>query len=178
MVNVLLFVAEVCRRYFPASDIPQMISEFTPMINQDVCGSILSTLSHADSGLQNILTMIPVMLAFFPQTHTHLYLPLLFKLWEAFNSSVIDDRLIELCGELSEEHVAGKSGDAGEEGGAELKDVGIWTEAEWTVLVGKALGSMSTSDYDYPFDCCSYISDVPVGSVRVSHAEHYCVLVC
>lgn len=72
-------------------------------------------------------------------------MPIIFKLWEAFNSSVIDDRLLELCGELSEEHVAGKSGDAGEEGGAERKDVGIWSETEWTMLVGKALGSMSAS---------------------------------
>lgn len=84
------------------------------------------------------------MTAFLPPTHTHLYMPVFFRLWEAFNSSVLEDRLLELCGELSEEHVAGKYGDAGEEGGAEWKDVGIWTEAEWTELVGKALGSMST----------------------------------
>lgn len=83
------------------------------------------------------------MTAFLPPTHTHLYLPMFFKLWEAFNSSIIDERLLELVGELSEEHVAGKLGDAGEEGGAEFKDVGIWSEAEWTTLAGKALGSMS-----------------------------------
>ena len=87
--------------------------------------------------------MTPVMVSFLPLTHTHVYIPTLFKLWEAFNSSVIDDRLLELCGELAEEHVSGRYGDAGEEGGAEWKDVGIWTESEWIVLVGKALGSMS-----------------------------------
>jgi proteasome activator subunit 4 len=86
--------------------------------------------------------MVPVITSFVPPTHTHLYLPVLFRLWEAFNSSVIDDRLIELVGDLSEEHVAGKSGSAGE-GGAEWKDVGIWTENEWTMLIGKGLGSMS-----------------------------------
>ncbi|GJE87739.1 proteasome-substrate-size regulator, mid region domain-containing protein [Phanerochaete sordida] len=133
VVNVLLFVAEVCRRYYPASEIPEMLSLFTPVITQD-----------------NILTMIPVMTAFIPPTHIHLYMPIMFKLWEAFNSSIIDDRIIELCGELSEEHVAGKYGDAGEEGGAEWRDVGIWSDAEWTVLVGKALGAMN----------------VPVGSIR------------
>lgn len=86
--------------------------------------------------------MIPVMTSFLPPTHTHLYLPMMFKLWEAFNSSVIDDRLLELCGELSEEHIAGPLGDSGE-GATQWKDVGIWTEQEWTMLVGKALGSMS-----------------------------------
>ena len=70
---------------------------------------------------------------------------MVFKLWEAFNSSVIDDRFLEMCGDLSEEHVAGKSGDAGESGGADYKDVGMWSQTEWTLLVGKALASMSKS---------------------------------
>jgi proteasome activator subunit 4 len=86
--------------------------------------------------------MVPVIASFVPPTRVHLYLPALFKIWEAFNSSVIDDRLIALAGDLSEEHVAGRSGLAGE-GGAEWKDVGIWTQNEWIMLVGKGLGSMS-----------------------------------
>jgi proteasome activator subunit 4 len=88
--------------------------------------------------------MVPVMTSFLPPTHTHLYLPTIFKLWEAFNSSLLDDRLIEFMGELSEEHVAGTIGNVGVEGGAQWKDVGIWSETEWTVLMGKVLGSMST----------------------------------
>lgn len=88
--------------------------------------------------------MIPVMTSFLPPSHTHLYLPTIFKIWEAFNSSLLDDRLIEFMGELSEEHVAGIAGNAGAEGGAQWKDIGIWSETEWTVLMGKALGSMST----------------------------------
>ena len=86
---------------------------------------------------------MPVMTAFLPASHTHLYLPVFFRLWEAFNSSIIDERLLELCGDLAEEHVAGKFGDIGMDGGAEFKDVGIWSEAEWTILAGKALGAMS-----------------------------------
>ena len=70
-------------------------------------------------------------------------MPLIFKLWEAFNSSVIDDRFVDLCGELAEEHIVGQFGDAGIEGTAEWKAVGIWSEVEWTFLIGKALGSMS-----------------------------------
>ncbi|KAI0094551.1 ARM repeat-containing protein [Irpex rosettiformis] len=133
VVNVLLFVAETCRRYFSPLEIPDMLSTFLPMVTQD-----------------NILTMLPVMTAFFPPTHTHLYLPMLFKLWEAFNSHIIDDRLLELCGELSEEHVSGKDNGTGEEGIAEWKDIGIWTQSEWAVLATKALGAMN----------------VPVGAVR------------
>jgi proteasome activator subunit 4 len=86
--------------------------------------------------------MVPVLTSFLPPIHTHLYLPALFKIWEAFNSSVIDDRLLEMCGELSEDHVSGTAGDAGQ-GGAQWKDVGIWTESQWAILVGKGLGSIS-----------------------------------
>lgn len=87
--------------------------------------------------------MLPVITAFLPPTHTHLYLPMLFKLWEAFNSHIIDDRLLELCGELSEEHVSGKHDGTSEDGIAEWKHVGIWSQSEWTVLATKALGAMS-----------------------------------
>ena len=86
--------------------------------------------------------MVPVLASFLPPTHTHLYLPALFKIWEAFNSGVIDDRFLEMCGELSEDHVSGTAGDAGN-GGAPWKDVGIWTESQWATLVGKSLGSIS-----------------------------------
>ena len=89
--------------------------------------------------------MVPVLTSFLPPTHTHLYIPALFKIWEAFNSGVLDDRLLEMCGECSEEHVSGTAGDAGQEGGAAWKDVGIWTESQWVTLVGKGLGSMSKS---------------------------------
>ena len=87
--------------------------------------------------------MVPVLTSFLPPTHTHLYLPALFKIWEAFNSGVIDDRLLEMCGELSEDHVSGTAGDAGQ-GGAPWKDIGIWTESQWATLVGKSLGSISS----------------------------------
>lgn len=87
--------------------------------------------------------MIPVITSFLPLTHTHVYISTLFKLWEAFNSSIVNDWLLELCGDLSEEHVAGKAGDAGEEGGAEYKDIGIWTEDQWVLLANKTLGAMS-----------------------------------
>ncbi|KDR84826.1 hypothetical protein GALMADRAFT_233236 [Galerina marginata CBS 339.88] len=133
LVNILLYVAEQCKRYYPASEIRTMLETFLPILTKDT-----------------ILTMIPVLTSFLPPIQIHLYLPSLFKIWEAFNSGVIDDRLLELCGELSEEHVSGPSGDAGEVGGAAWKDVGIWTEAEWNTLIGKGLGSMN----------------VPVGAMR------------
>lgn len=76
--------------------------------------------------------MIPVLASFLPPFDIHLYLPALFKLWQAFNSAVIDERMLELLGDLAEEHVAG-----------DWKDIGLWTESEWTFIASKMLGSMS-----------------------------------
>jgi hypothetical protein len=110
--------------------------------------------------------MLPVLTSFLPPTHTHLYLPALFKIWEAFNSSVIDDRLLEMCGELSEEHVSSTAGDAGQ-GGAPWKDVGIWTESQWATLVGKGLGSISKFFFFSFSPCIEFCLDVPVGAMEV-----------
>jgi proteasome activator subunit 4 len=84
--------------------------------------------------------MIPVITSFLPPSHTHLFLPSLFKIWEAFNSSVVDERLLELAGELSEGQVSAKPGDVG---GSEWKDVGIWNETQWKLILSKGVGSMS-----------------------------------
>ncbi|KAL0565845.1 hypothetical protein V5O48_016172 [Marasmius crinis-equi] len=99
-----------------------------------------------------VLTIIPVLTSFLPLSR--IYIPALFKIWQAFDSSTLDDRLLELAGKLSREHVTGTEG-------VQWKDVGIWSEAEWELLIGKALGSMN----------------VPVGIARVSsttagHADY------
>lgn len=145
VVNIFLYVAERSRYYYPENDIPEMLETFVPLITQEVCCHFPSSMFNIHL-LQTYLTMIPVLTSFLPPTHTHLYLPTIFKIWEAFNSSLLDDRLIEFVGELSEEHVAGTAGRAGLDGAAQWKDVGIWSETQWTVLMGKALGSMSTLD--------------------------------
>ena len=96
--------------------------------------------------------MIPVIVSFLPPTHTHLYLPFLFKFWEAINSSLIDERLLYLAGQLAEEHLEGH-----EEGrNAEWKDVGIWSQSEWDLLTTKGLGSMSTPPYEVMCACLTF----------------------
>ncbi|KIK71342.1 hypothetical protein GYMLUDRAFT_33493 [Collybiopsis luxurians FD-317 M1] len=143
LVNILLFVAEQSKRYYPGEEVQAMLSTFLPMLTQET-----------------VLTMVPVMSSFLPLTCSDQYLPVIFKLWEAFNSAVLDDRFLELAGDLSEEYVAGATGDHSE-GKAAFKDIGIWTTSQWEVLVGKGLGSMN----------------VPVGITRgssttASHADN------
>ncbi|KAJ2928817.1 hypothetical protein H1R20_g8194, partial [Candolleomyces eurysporus] len=125
LVNILLYVAEQCKRYYPAEDIPEMLNTFIPTLTHDT-----------------LLITIPVLTSFLPPANANLYLPAIFRIWEAFNSSIVDDRLLEMCGDLAEEHVAGKAGIAGEYS-LEWQDVGIWTQSQWSFLTGKALGSLS-----------------------------------
>lgn len=86
--------------------------------------------------------MVPVLTSFLPPTNAHHYMPMLFTIWEAFNSGVIDDRFIDFMGELAEDHVSGTAGSFGDQG-VPWKDVGIWTVNQWTLLMSKCLGSMS-----------------------------------
>ena len=87
--------------------------------------------------------MTPVLTSFLPPSNADGYIPMLFSIWEAFNSNIVDDRLIDFFGELAEDHVSGKSGFFGDSG-VGWKDVGIWTHSQWTLLMSKCLGSMST----------------------------------
>ncbi|KAJ8084329.1 Proteasome activator BLM10 [Marasmius tenuissimus] len=119
VVNILLYVAEQCKRYYPGDEVQPMLDEFLPLLTQDT-----------------ILTIVPVLTSFLPLSTCRAYIPTLFKLWQAFNSSVLDDRLLELAGQLSREHVTGAEG-------IQWKDVGIWSESEWELLIVKALGSMN-----------------------------------
>ncbi|KAF5337321.1 hypothetical protein D9611_003207 [Ephemerocybe angulata] len=125
LVNILLYIAYHAKFYFSADDIPEMLETFLPMFTQETA-----------------LTMIPVLTSFLPPTRPHLYLPALFRIWEAFNSSIIDDRMLELCADLSEDHVAGQAGDLGELA-PQWKEVGIWSQWEWDFLSAKALGSLN-----------------------------------
>lgn len=81
-----------------------------------------------------MLTMIPVLTSFLPPYNIRSYIPAIFKLWQGFNSFAIDDRCLEFFSDLTEEHV---------DGNAEWKDVGLWTEEEWTFIAGKMLNAMS-----------------------------------
>jgi len=83
--------------------------------------------------------MIPVLTSFIPTTHAQLYMPAFFKLWEAFHSGVIEDRMIERCGILSENNLVIERA----EGNSPWKDVGIWTTQEWNFLIGRGSGYMS-----------------------------------
>ena len=50
--------------------------------------------------------------------------------------------MLEIIGNLAIEHM-GKDNDHDHDGGVRWKDIGIFSEPQWTALVGKCLGSFS-----------------------------------
>ena len=109
------------------------------------------------------------MLTFLPLSHPQTYLPMLFRLWESINSYMYDERMLQFLSRLSEMHVDPTVSDprkieelpddAKSEGegrpewwkedletnfrwGGLYKDVGIFTEREWSLLMCKCLASM------------------------------------
>jgi proteasome activator subunit 4 len=87
--------------------------------------------------------MTAVLTSFLPQTHADTYLPVVFKIWEGFNSAFIDERFMELAGNLSRDHISGPDDQYGSEGAARWKDVGIWSNQQWNTLTSKGLNMMS-----------------------------------
>ncbi|KAF5356022.1 hypothetical protein D9756_004202 [Leucocoprinus leucothites] len=128
-------IALQCQPYFPAREIPYMLETFLPLFTFD-----------------RALTMATVMTSFLPRSHPDIYLPAVFKIWEAFNSAYLDEKFMELAGDLARDHVSGPEGEFGSEGAAVWKDVGIWTTEQWCLLTSKGLNMMA----------------VPVGSLKTS----------
>lgn len=111
------------------------------------------------------------MLTFLPLSHPQTYLPLLFRLWESLNSYLYDERMLQFLSRLSELHVDPTESDprkteeipddqrSEDEGRPNwqkddlehklrfrwpglYKDVGIFTEREWNLIMCKCLASM------------------------------------
>lgn len=109
------------------------------------------------------------LLSFLPVSHPQAYLSMLFRVWDAVNSYMYDERMLEFLAKLAEMHVEpdisdprkiaeipddeiseGESrekwahGDVpeGSDWGGIYKDVGIFTEHEWHLLMCKCLQSM------------------------------------
>ena len=133
-VNILLYLAEQVKLYFPSSEIRAMLDTFPPLINQSVCAMPL--LLDAFQCLTLVDSHHDPCHDCFPSSIRHSPLcPSAFQTLGSLNSEVISFRLVDLCWDFSEEHTTGNP--------VKWKDMWTWTDAEWVVLVGKALASMS-----------------------------------
>ncbi|KAF5374850.1 hypothetical protein D9758_000077 [Tetrapyrgos nigripes] len=151
---VMGYIADNARKFFHPAAINEMLSTFVPLINGQ---------------LDTILSSQYYLLTFLPLTHPQPYLPMLFRMWEAINSYIYDERMLDFLAKISEMHVSPKisdprriaelpddarsededrpawSDDAMKDNGAWpgiYKDVGIFSEDQWHLLMCKCLASM------------------------------------
>ncbi|KAE9410746.1 ARM repeat-containing protein [Gymnopus androsaceus JB14] len=149
------YIAENSRRFFHPAAIPEMLSTFIPSINGSQLDTILSSQYY--------------LLSFLPLSHPQSYLPMLLRMWESINSYKYDERMLNFLSKLAEMHVSPdvsdprtisgipddeRSEDEGRPNWSSenvkedaywpglYKDVGIFTEHEWNLLMCKCLASM------------------------------------
>ncbi|KAJ3576138.1 hypothetical protein NP233_g640 [Leucocoprinus birnbaumii] len=153
------YIADNARKFFHPAAINDMLSTFVPLIDGTSLDSVLS--SHY------------YLMTFLPLSHPQTYLPMLLRVWESMNSYKYDERLLHLLSKLSEMHlvpevsdprkIAQIPDDAVSEGETRpnwsknstqrdesywpglYKDVGIFSEHEWNLLMCKCLASMEIS---------------------------------
>jgi proteasome activator subunit 4 len=123
----------------------------------------------ADLLWQSILASQYYMVAFLPISHPQSYLPMMFRLWQSVNSYAYDERMLHFLARLTEMHIdptvsdpkrinqipddARSEGedrpqwdksdlDDGNSWSGIYKDVGIFSDDEWSQLMCKTLASM------------------------------------
>ena len=75
MAGLYISLAEYCKRYFSSDSAAQeMLDEFMPYAKQEM-----------------IPTVIPTLISFLPLDKANVYMPALFKIWEATNSTSASD---------------------------------------------------------------------------------------
>ncbi|EIW66071.1 hypothetical protein TREMEDRAFT_35609 [Tremella mesenterica DSM 1558] len=88
--TMFLNVAESAQRFFHPGDVDEMLEVILPTLEPDM-DSILATQAF--------------LVHFLPITHCQKWLPLIFRLWQGFNSGLWDDQASDLMGQLAINHV-------------------------------------------------------------------------
>ncbi|KAF9056646.1 hypothetical protein BJ165DRAFT_1522537 [Panaeolus papilionaceus] len=149
------YIADNSRKFFHPAAISDILSTFLPLLDGTKLDTILSSQHH--------------LMTFLPLTHPQFYLPMLFRVWESINSYMYDERMLHFISKLTEMHTNPQVSDPkriseipdderseGEERPKWFqdnasdnvhwqglyKDVGIFTEHEWSFLMCKCLASM------------------------------------
>lgn len=120
-----------------------MLDEMLPLYSFQVGYFLLLRDEYfADTKLQSATTVLTIVTSFLPPYQSHLYLPILFKIWESINSTYIDERMLEVSAVLAREHVNKfhPAMDADEE---PWKDVGIFNDSQWATISRSCLVHMS-----------------------------------
>ncbi|KAL1720654.1 hypothetical protein EV715DRAFT_249853, partial [Schizophyllum commune] len=149
------YLASHARRFYHPAAIEEMLNTFVPLIN--------------NTSLNSVLWSQYALLTFLPESHPQAYLPMLFRHWQSVNSYLYDERMLDFISRLTVLHVdptvsdprkiTDVPDDALSEGEGRpkwaheepednfvwsgiYKDVGIFTEQQWSWVMCKTLVSM------------------------------------
>jgi proteasome activator subunit 4 len=166
------YIAENSRRFFHPAAINEMLSTFLPLVDGTKLDVRVASLRVPGTSLtlfQSILSSHFYLTTFLPLSHPQYYLPMMFRVWESINSYMYDERMLHFLSKLAEMHVVPEvsdpkrieeipddersegesrpewlqaSGSASARWTGLYKDVGIFSEHEWSMLMCKCLASM------------------------------------
>ncbi|CED83025.1 Uncharacterized conserved protein [Phaffia rhodozyma] len=88
--GALLTLTESCQRFFHPGEVDAMLEVILPGLDGNDINTIIGTQAF--------------LVHFLPMTHPQKWLPMMFKLSQAFNSATFDDQMLDLLARLSELH--------------------------------------------------------------------------
>ncbi|KAH8929547.1 hypothetical protein BT69DRAFT_1292546 [Atractiella rhizophila] len=131
----LLLLCEHAQRFFPVTPntVKEILSTFLPKLEGNHLNSLISTQAF----LVHFLPMSE-------RNAIELVLPVVFRLWEAFNTRIWDEQWLDLCARAGERVAKNEAEESGREGkdGEGWKDVGIFSEEQWEFICTKLLRGM------------------------------------
>jgi len=120
--GVLLDLADVSQRFFAADEAPAMLEAILPRMDGNDLNSVIATQA--------------LLVHFLPLANPDAWLPVLFRLWDSFKSSLFDDQMLDVLARLAEEHITGPS-EASRWG-----ETGLFTDVQMAMIMTRCLRSM------------------------------------
>lgn len=174
-----------CQKIFPPRSYYRNAVDFSPTCRWNTigCRCLIPLPTSSLITLQSILSSHFYLTTFLPLSHPQFYLAMLFRVWESINSYMYDERMLHFLSKLAEMHVVPDVSDPKRvvdipddersegEGRPEwssqstpaagpwtgiYKDVGIFSDHEWNLLMCKCLASMGNVKSSPLLPCHSY----------------------
>lgn len=119
--GILLDLADACQRFFAQEEAPAMLEAILPRMDGNDLNSVIATQA--------------LLVHFLPLASSDAWLPVLFRLWDSFKSSLFDDQMLDLLARLAEEHVTRPTN------ASRWAETGIFTDEQMAVIMTRCLRS-------------------------------------
>ncbi|WFD45093.1 Proteasome activator BLM10 [Malassezia psittaci] len=126
--SVFLDVAEYAQRFFDPSEAQAMLETVLPFMDGTDLNSVIATQA--------------VLVHCLPLDGFEAWLPVMFRLWETFKSSLFDDQMLDLLARLAEHQAnASTSNRTNSSDSGPWKAIGLFTDDQYALIMTKCLRS-------------------------------------